>query len=56
MMILDLSDCDIIYDADIDPDTTLLHSSVTPIRNLTKEKWAVVLAAEAPTVHTDELT
>ena len=55
-MILDLSDCDIIYDADIDPDATPLHSNVIPIRLLTKEKWVVILTTEAPTVHNDELT
>lgn len=55
MMILDLSHYDITYDADIDPDVTLLHSNVTPIRHLTKDKWVVIIATEAPTVHNDEL-
>lgn len=55
MMIVELSEYVITYDTDIDQYTTPSHSSVTPIRNLTKEKWVVILATEAPTVDSDEL-
>ena len=47
-MILDLTDCEINYEADIDQDEVTQIKYVSTIPHLTNEKWAVVKAAESP--------
>ena len=55
MMIVDVSECDITYATDIDPDTTSSYSIITPTRHVTKEKWTVLFSNEAPKTNHDEL-
>ena len=50
MLIIDLSDCDIIYDKDQDPDTLQQDDCNLNVEHLTKEKWIVVSAAESPEI------
>ena len=46
MMILDLTDINIIYDIDCDPDNLTHDPDNVTLKHLTNEKWMVVLAAE----------
>ena len=55
-MIIDLLYCDIIQNMDRDPDTILDDSDQKIIPHLTKEKWAIVLAAEYPQAEQHQLT
>ena len=45
-MILDLTECEISYDVDIDQDELSTISHVATILHLTKDKWVVIKAAE----------
>ena len=56
LMILDLSECDISYEPDVDPDIMNQNKNVTRITHLTKEKWVVVKAASAPRANITDLT
>ena len=56
LMILDLTDCEINYEADIDQDELTKITYVSTIPHLTNEKWAVVNAAESPETICSELT
>ena len=49
-MIIDLSDCDITYEMDQDPDTIPDDANERVVTHLTNEKWEIVLAAESPVV------
>ena len=55
-MILDLSECEISYEVDIDQDqvSTIAHVAILP--HLTKDKWVVIKAAESPAIISSELT
>jgi len=55
-MIIDLSDCDITYEMDQDPDTIPDDANERVITHLTNEKWAIVLAAESPAAGAHHLT
>ena len=50
LMILDLKECDISEDVDIDEDQISNLSHIATILHLTKEKWAVVKAAVSPSI------
>ena len=56
LMILDLKECDISEDVDIDEDQISNLSHIATIPHLTKEKWAVVKAAVSPSISSSELT
>ena len=56
MMIIDLSDCNIIYDIDQDTETLSLHSDQRRITNLTKENWFIALVGENSETVDDDLT
>ena len=56
MMIIDLSECDIIHTMDQDPDTIPNDASDRIIHHLTNEKWVVLLASQSPEVLPDQLT
>ncbi len=42
MMILDLSECEINYERDVNPDITLAASNAIQINHLTNENWVVI--------------
>lgn len=48
MMIIDLSDCDIIYNINMDPDIVLDATYQLILSHLPREKWVIVLAVESP--------
>ena len=54
LMILDLSDVEIEYDPDLDPDINV--GNLQEIRHLSQEIWVIVVAAESPVVDATELT
>ena len=56
IMIIDLSNCDITYEMDQDPDTIPDDANERVIAHLTNEKWAIVLAAESPAAGAHHLT
>ena len=56
LMILDLSECEITYEVDIDHDQISTLSHVATIPHLTKAKWVVIKAAESPSILASELT
>ena len=47
-MILNIAECDINYDVDIDQDELSTISHVATIPHHTKDKWVVIKAAETP--------
>ena len=54
MMIIDLSECDIVHTMDQDPDTIPLDAADRIIHHLTNEKWVILLASESPEVQSDQ--
>ena len=56
LMILDLTECEICEDVDIDQDQIATASHVVRIPHLTQEKWAVIKAAELSSILSSELT
>ena len=56
MIILDLSDCDIINSIQQDPDTIPDDADQHIIPHLTIEKWVIVLAVESPLAEQHQLT
>ena len=56
MMIIDLGDCEIETQPDIDPDLVHTLNYIVPLTHLTREKLVVLLAADAPEVNTSEIT
>ena len=48
MMIFDLSDCEIDYEPDIDPDLVKTMDNWVTLPHLSKEKQVVLQAADAP--------
>ena len=56
LMILDLTECDISYEPDVDPDIINQTPNVTRITHLTNKKWVVVKAAIAPRVNETDIT
>lgn len=48
MMIMDLSDCEILSYMDQDPDTVLDNNHLRIKSHLTQEKWLILLASESP--------
>lgn len=56
MMIIDLSNCDIMHDMDQDPDTILDDASKQIISHLIKEKRIVISAAETDVVDAKQLS
>ena len=49
-MILDLSECEISYEVDIDQGQVSTIAHVTTLPHLTKDKWVVIKAAEPPSI------
>ena len=56
LMILDLTQCDISTEVDVDQDQIDIVSHVAQIPHLTKEKWAVIKAVESPSVLSSNLS
>ena len=56
LMILDLTECGICEDVDIDQDLIHIVSNIARIPHLTNEKWAVIKATESPFILSSELT
>ena len=56
MMIIDLSECDIIHNMDQDPDTIPDDAEQLIIPHLTNKKWVIFLAAESPQAEQHQLT
>jgi len=56
IMIIDLTECDITYDMDQDPDTIPDDANERVITHLTNEKWVIVLAAESPHADAHHIT
>jgi hypothetical protein len=56
MMILDLSECEVNYERDVNPDITSAASSTIQINYLTNEKWVVIQAATSPEADSENLT
>ena len=54
-MILDLSECEINYEVDIDQDQVSTIAHVATLPHLTKYKWVVIKAVESPSVLSSEL-
>ena len=56
-MVIDLSDAEILNQPDKDPDDQSSDNILFPsMKHLTKEKWAVVLAANKPVADNKDLT
>ena len=55
-MILDLSECEIDYDVDIDQDKVSDIPDIPTLPHLTKDKWVVIKAATSLSVLSSELT
>ena len=53
MMIIGLSDCDIIYEMDQDSDTLPDNTRDRIITHLIKDKWIVVLSLESSEANAD---
>ena len=56
MMIIDLGDCEIETQPDIDPDLVHTLKYIVPLPHLVREKWAVLWAADAPEANNSEIT
>ena len=56
MMIFDLSDCEIDYDPDIDPDFVHTINFLVILPHLTKEKCVVLWAADVPEANNHDIT
>ena len=56
LMILDLSECEISYEVDIDQDQVSTIAHVATLPHLTKDKWVVIKAAISPSILSLELT
>ena len=56
MMIFNLSDCEIDYEPDIDPDLVQTVNYLVTLLHLTKEKWVVLWAADAPEAINHDIT
>jgi hypothetical protein len=55
-MILDLSECEISYESDVNPDITSAASNAIHINHLTNEKWVVIQAVTSPEADSENLT
>ena len=55
-MMIDLSDCVICNDVDINPDVTTIVEQVHNFPHLTPDKWAVVLACKGSAIAHDTLS
>ena len=57
LMILDLSNSEIVYDADLDEDRILeCNTNIPTMPHLTNEKWVVVQAAQGPSMSRTEIS
>ena len=56
MMIIDLGDCEIETQPDIDPDLVHTLNYIVPLPHLTREMWVVLWAANAPETNYSEIT
>ena len=57
LMILDLSNTEIVYDVDIDKDKiSECNNHMTTTPHLTNEKWVVVEAAQGPSMQTSDIS
>ena len=56
IMMIDLSDCVICNDVDINPDVTTIVEQVHNFPHLTPDKWAVVLACKGSAIAHDTLS
>ena len=56
LMILDLSECEINYEVDIDQDKLSEVDQLPSLTHLTKDKWVVIKAATSPSVLSSDLT
>ena len=56
LMILDLTECKISTEVDVDQDQIDNVSHVAQMPHLTKEKWVVIKAAESPSVLSSNVT
>ena len=56
IMILDLSECNIVHHMDQDPDTIPEDATARIIPHLTKEKWVILLASQSPEENANELS
>ena len=56
LMILDLSECEINYEVDIDKDKVSEVDHLPTLTHLTKDKWVVIKAATSPSVLSSDLT
>ena len=56
LMILDLSECEISTEVEVDQEDTHTVSHVAQITHLTKEKWVVIKAAESPSMPSSSLS
>ena len=55
-MIFDVSDCEIDYDPDIDPDLVQTVNYLVTLSHLAKEKWVVLWAAGALEANNHDIT
>ena len=55
-MIIDLGDCEIETQPDIDPDLVHTLNHIVPLAHLAREKWVVLWATDAPETNNSEIT
>ena len=55
-MILDLSECDINDESDVNPDINSAANNAIQVDHLTNEKWVVIQAATSPEADSESLT